>query len=256
MAARRGLPDQSAHRKAGLGQGLGHGRPDEAAGSGHQHSVAAAHPALAAPRTLRGPWKIAPGPAYNMAAALSLGRACRSRNRAQFRSDDGQSPRLRRACGLDLSPDRPRRLLDGGGARRRRAPALELAQGDRGDSRLATRRTAWLRRSARCCGRTIPATFSIVLVDDQSTDGTADVARHAAEEVSAADRLTVIVRRGAARGLDRQAVGDEAGHRPGRGGRARLICCSPTPTLSMSPTRCLAWSRRRRATNSPLPPGW
>jgi hopene-associated glycosyltransferase HpnB len=37
-----------------------------------------------------------------------------------------------------------------------------------------------------------PGTFSIVLVDDQSTDGTADVARHAAEEVSAADRLTII----------------------------------------------------------------
>jgi hopene-associated glycosyltransferase HpnB len=34
--------------------------------------------------------------------------------------------------------------------------------------------------------------FSIVLVDDQSTDGTADVARRAAAEASAADRLTVI----------------------------------------------------------------
>lgn len=34
--------------------------------------------------------------------------------------------------------------------------------------------------------------FSIVLVDDQSTDGTADVARRAASEASAEDRLTVL----------------------------------------------------------------
>jgi hopene-associated glycosyltransferase HpnB len=34
--------------------------------------------------------------------------------------------------------------------------------------------------------------FSIVLVDDQSTDGTADAARRAAAEASAAERLTVI----------------------------------------------------------------
>ena len=37
-----------------------------------------------------------------------------------------------------------------------------------------------------------PGTFSVVLVDDQSTDGTADAARRAAEEVSAAERLTVL----------------------------------------------------------------
>jgi len=34
--------------------------------------------------------------------------------------------------------------------------------------------------------------FKIVLVDDQSTDGTAEVARRAAEDLSAADRLTVL----------------------------------------------------------------
>ncbi len=37
-----------------------------------------------------------------------------------------------------------------------------------------------------------PGPFSAVLVDDQSTDGTADVARRAAREVSAGNRLTVL----------------------------------------------------------------
>ncbi len=34
--------------------------------------------------------------------------------------------------------------------------------------------------SDRCCGRTMPGRFSIVVVDDQSTDGTAEAARGAA----------------------------------------------------------------------------
>lgn len=37
-----------------------------------------------------------------------------------------------------------------------------------------------------------PGEFSVVLVDDQSADGTADVARRAAEQASAASRLTVL----------------------------------------------------------------
>src|SRR5262245_38756582 len=37
-----------------------------------------------------------------------------------------------------------------------------------------------------------PGSLAIVLVDDQSTDGTADVARRAAAEAGAADRLTVL----------------------------------------------------------------
>jgi hopene-associated glycosyltransferase HpnB len=37
-----------------------------------------------------------------------------------------------------------------------------------------------------------PGEFNVVMVDDQSTDGTADVARQAAADVSAAERLTVL----------------------------------------------------------------
>jgi hopene-associated glycosyltransferase HpnB len=40
--------------------------------------------------------------------------------------------------------------------------------------------------------QTYPGRFSVVLVDDQSTDGTADAARAAAREADAADALTVI----------------------------------------------------------------
>jgi hopene-associated glycosyltransferase HpnB len=37
-----------------------------------------------------------------------------------------------------------------------------------------------------------PGSFSVILVDDQSTDGTAEIARHAAVTAQAADRLTII----------------------------------------------------------------
>ena len=58
-----------------------------------------------------------------------------------------------------------------------------------------------------------PGDFRVVLVDDQSDDGTGDLAR-----ALAADRLTVLAGRAAAGGLDRKIMGDE----PGRGsGRSR-----------------------------------
>ena len=37
-----------------------------------------------------------------------------------------------------------------------------------------------------------PGSFSVVLVDDQSTDGTAEIVRHAAATAQAADRLTIV----------------------------------------------------------------
>jgi hopene-associated glycosyltransferase HpnB len=56
------------------------------------------------------------------------------------------------------------------------------------------------RDEAECVGKTVtsllrqdyPGTFSVILVDDQSRDGTAHVARDAAARLGAADRLTVL----------------------------------------------------------------
>ena len=57
--------------------------------------------------------------------------------------------------------------------------------------------------------------FKIILVDDNSSDGTAEVARRCAGEVNAAERLEIIAGQAAAARLDRQAVGGEAGRRRG-----------------------------------------
>ena len=56
------------------------------------------------------------------------------------------------------------------------------------------------RDEAECVGDTVasllrqdyPGKFSVILVDDQSRDGTADLARQAAAALSAEDRLTVL----------------------------------------------------------------
>ena len=55
--------------------------------------------------------------------------------------------------------------------------------------------------------------LDVVLVDDQSSDGTAETARQAAAALGASERLTVLAGPAAARGLDRQALGAAAGHR-------------------------------------------
>ena len=56
-----------------------------------------------------------------------------------------------------------------------------------------------------------PGAFSVILVDDQSTDGTADVARRAA--AGAREQTDHPARRRAAGRLDRQIVGDAARRR-------------------------------------------
>ena len=58
-----------------------------------------------------------------------------------------------------------------------------------------------------------PGLESVVLVDDESTDGTADTARRAAAACDAADRLAIVPGTPLPRELDRQAVGHAARHR-------------------------------------------
>ena len=52
----------------------------------------------------------------------------------------------------------------------------------------------------------------VLLVDDESTDGTADVARRAAEKTGKADALIVIQSKPLAGGVDRKIMGDAPGH--------------------------------------------
>ena len=100
--------------------------------------------------------------------------------------------------------------------------------------------------SARCCSRTIPAPFSIILVDDQSSDGTADVARQRRRRQR---RIGLTVVPGAA--LPAGWTGKLWAMKQGVDARARerrpAISCSPTPTSSTRPTRSRVSSPRREA---------
>ena len=64
------------------------------------------------------------------------------------------------------------------------------------------------------------ARFTIILVDDDCNDGTADVARQTAAALNASDRLRIIDGAAAAARLDRQIVGGQARRRRPRRPRA------------------------------------
>ncbi len=70
-----------------------------------------------------------------------------------------------------------------------------------------------------------PGKLRIILVDDQSGDGTADIVRAAAEEMGAADRVRVISGKASAGRMDRQDVGGASRHGGARGFlRRREVC--------------------------------
>ena len=92
-----------------------------------------------------------------------------------------------------------------------------------------------------------PGSFAIVLVDDQSQDGTAAVARDAAAAVGAAHRLTVLSGRTPPTGWSGKVWAMQQGvEHVDALSRPRAICCSPTPTSSTSATRCGSSSPRPR----------
>ena len=113
--------------------------------------------------------------------------------------------------------------------------------------RRATRRNAWARPSLRCCARIIPARSTVIVVDDQSRDGTAQVARDAAAALGAAERLTVLSGRRAAAGLDRQAVGAAPGRRGGRERAAAAGLSAPDRCRHRLRPGCAQRARRARA---------
>ncbi len=65
-----------------------------------------------------------------------------------------------------------------------------------------------------------PGDFRVILVDDNSGDGTAEAARAEAERLGRQDRLAVLS--GARGRLDRQAMGGEPGRGAGHGRSAQI----------------------------------
>ena len=94
-----------------------------------------------------------------------------------------------------------------------------------------------------------PGEFAIILVDDESRDGTSALARAAAASRGKAERLTILPGKPLPGRLDRQAVGAEPGRHAGRDTtiRRRAISCSPTPISCTRPTRCAPWSSEAEA---------
>ena len=76
------------------------------------------------------------------------------------------------------------------------------------------------RRSASLLRQDYPGAFRVILVDDQSHDGTAQVARDAAVALGAADRLTVISGRSLPAGWTGKLWAQNQGVEAGRGGAA------------------------------------
>ena len=118
------------------------------------------------------------------------------------------------------------------------------------------------RDEAECVGETVasllrqdyPGAFAVILVDDQSRDGTAQVARDAAAALGAGNRLTVLPGRALPAGWTGKLWAQHQGvDRRAKRRSRRTICCSPTPTSSMRPTRCPAWWRGRKPAASCSP---
>ena len=86
------------------------------------------------------------------------------------------------------------RLLDGAtlGRERGAVPASAFLARSRWSFRLATRADVIGEAVRRSCGKVAPSAIHIFLVDDDSSDGTAEVARGAAASSSHPDALTII----------------------------------------------------------------
>ena len=91
------------------------------------------------------------------------------------------------------------------------------------------------RDEAECVGETVasllrqnyPGAFNVIVVDDQSRDATADVAREAAAALGAADRLTVLSAGRLCRraGPENSGRSSRASNLPTTQRRRRPICC-------------------------------
>ena len=88
-----------------------------------------------------------------------------------------------------------------------------------------------------------PGSFSMVVVDDQSTDGTADVASTAASEAHAVDRLDIVTGNGPPPGWTGKLSAMRLGlAKVETSAQGLNSSCSPTPTSLMRRTCSPVWS--------------
>ena len=110
-------------------------------------------------------------------------------------------------------------------------------------------------------GQDYPGALTVILVDDCSTDGTAEVAAGLGPgQAGAAGPPRARPAGGGRRTAAARLGGQGLGHGPGPGrGRfleARGTCCSPTPTSPGRPARCGPWYARPRGAIWTWSPRW
>ncbi|MEI9965451.1 MAG: glycosyltransferase [Caulobacteraceae bacterium] len=98
-----------------------------------------------------------------------------------------------------------------------------------------------------------PGPFRVILVDDQSSDGTADIARRA---VGAEDRLQVIEGKPLPAGWTGKLWALAQGVEAASAVAAPAYSCSPTPTSATPPATCAPWWPGRRRPGWCWPPRW
>ena len=103
-----------------------------------------------------------------------------------------------------------------------------------------------------------PGPFHVVLVDDESRDGTAEIARRAAAELGAGDRLDVVATSPRPAGWVGKvwAMARAASPMSRRPAWTRATCSSPMPTSTTRPTASAAWWPRRWPRIATSSPSW
>ena len=106
------------------------------------------------------------------------------------------------------------------------------------------------RTLAALLGQEYAGRFRVVLVDDESGDGTAKAARDTAAAHPRGERLSVVATAPRPSGWVGKMWAVETGVRAASAEPPRLVAGSPTRTWSTRRTRSRAWSRRARPNGS------
>ncbi len=150
-------------------------------------------------------------------AGRSRHPGARERLEGRLKHDSQPDIGVGRPRGLAVSAVRPRRLLARSRAATMRDSAAEPQAWPSVVAVVPARNEAEVIAESlgSLLSQNYPGPFAVILVDDQSTDGTADIARASASPRQS-ERLAIVSGQAAAAGMGRQALGDEAGRGPGR----------------------------------------